>query len=413
MASFKYQARTKGGQRTEGTLEAADRSAALSALSRMGYVPISVTQAESTARKAAQPKEKFKLTLHKGPYMSPKEVSLFTGELADLLDAGMTLGNALNCLVGRGENTGRGPVLVSLRDAIVGGATFSTALAQHPKLFSTIFVNMVRAGEASGNIPDVLKRLIAHFERIQKLKQRMVSAMVYPMIVMFMGVIVTILAITVILPQFQKIFESMGVDSLPLMTRMLLGITGWLTSYGLIVGALMIVGGIALHRYIQTPKGRRWWDGLKLRTPLIRGIIASSTYANFAYTLQSLLANGVPVLQALKITSQTVGNAVISDELDNARERVTDGTTISGPLAAGGIFPPMLIDLLAIGEQTGDMPAALGHVGKRYESELDHNVTVFTTALEPLLIVVVAVVIGFVAMSIMMAVLKLTSGLQT
>ena len=412
MPKFSYIARTQGGARIEGVVEASDKRGALSAIERLGYVPVSVRQDESHAvRRQGAKKSYFKL--ERPAHMNPREVGLFTGELADLLDAGMTLGNALNCLVGRAEDTGRGPILVSLRDTIIGGATFSDALAQHPKIFSMIFVNMIRAGEANGAVPDVLKRLIAHFDRTQALKRKMISAMVYPCIVLVMGFGVAIFSITFILPKFKTIFDQMGSKGLPLMTRMLLGASGWLTQYGWLLLIMLIVGGYAFRRYIHTPAGMRWWDKRKLKTPLIRGIVASSIYANFAYTLQSLLLNGVPVLQALKISSQTVNNSVISDELDKARERVTDGTTISGPLAAGGIFPPMLIDLLAIGEQTGDMPTALGHVGKRYEMELDHNVLVLSNALEPILILAVAVVMGFVAISIMMAVLSVTSGLHT
>ena len=410
MASFSYIARARSGSRVEGQLEAADRRAALAAIQRLGHAPISVTALADSKRRAGGTRKRFKMT--RAAHMNFREVSLFTGELCDLLEAGMTLGNALNSLLGRAEDSGRGPILTALRDAIVGGANFSDALAQHPKIFSPIYVNMIRAGEASGSLPEVLRRLIIHFERTQSLRQRMISAMVYPVIVLIMGFAVGIFSITVILPKFETVFAQMGSNSLPLMTRMLLGISGWLTKYGvlLIIGSVFL--GVGLYRYVQTHAGRRWWDRLKLRAPLVRGVVASGVYANFARTLQSLMENGVPVLNALRITSQTIGNAVISDELDKARERVTDGTSISGPLAAGGVFPRMLIDLLAIGEQTGDMPAALGHVAKRYETELDHNVTILTTALEPILIVAVALVIGFVAISIMMAVLSVTSGLQ-
>ncbi len=409
MPLFTYTARNRSGDRVEGQTEAADRRGALLVIERQGLVPISVQQAAVAVR---APSRKARFRLSRPAHMNHREVALFTSELCDLLDAGMTLGNALNCLVGRAHDTGRGPILTGLRDAIVGGATFSEALAQHPRVFSAMYVNMIRAGEAGGSLAEVLKRLIVHFERVQTLRQRMTSAMVYPVIVLVMGFGVGVFAITVILPKFQTIFDQMGPQGLPAMTRALLGLSGWLTRYGLLLLAGLALSGVALNRYIARPVGRRWWDRLKLRTPLIRGIVASSTYANFARTLQSLMENGVPVLQALRITAQTVNNAVIGDELEKARERVTDGTTISGPLAASKAFPPMLIDLLAIGEQTGDLPAALGHVAKRYESELDHNVTLFTTALEPLLIFVVAVIIGFIAISIMLAVLSITSGLH-
>lgn len=409
MPSFEYTARSKAGARVQGTLEAADRHAALVAIAKLGHTPISVKAAE-----AAKPKKSsgsfFKLT--RPAHMNMRETLLFTSELCDLLDAGMTLGNALNCLATRSGEEGRGPIVADLRDAIVGGSTFSDALARHPKIFSPIYVNMIRAGEASGSIPSVLRRLIEHFERIQAIQSRVTSAMVYPVIVLVMGFGVGVFAVTYILPKFKSIFDQMGPNGLPKMTRILLGISDWLTQYGLFALLALVAGVLLLRRYIHTESGRRRWDRLKLKAPLVKGMIACSIYANFARTLQSLLENGVPVLHALKITSQTADNAVIADELLNARERVTDGTTISGPLAAGGVFPPMLIDLIAIGEQTGDLPAALGHVAKRYESELDRNVGIFTTALEPIMIFVVALIIGFVAISIMMAVLSVTSGLH-
>ena len=411
MPSFEYIARSKSGARVQGTLEAADRHAALVAIAKLGHTPVSVKAAAETAKPKKPAGSFFKLS--RPAHMNMRETLLFTSELCDLLEAGMTLGNALNCLAQRsGDGGGRGPIVADLRDAIVGGATFSDALARHPKIFSPIYVNMIRAGEASGAIPTVLKRLIDHFERIQAIRGRVTSAMVYPVIVLIMGFGVGVFAVTFILPKFKSIFEQMGPNGLPKMTKILLGISDWLTNYGVFALAALVAGAFALRRYIHTPTGRRWWDRLKLKAPLVKGMVACSIYANFARTLQSLLENGVPVLHALKITSQTTDNAVIADELMKARERVTDGTTISGPLAAGGVFPPMLIDLISIGEQTGDLPAALGHVAKRYEGELDRNVGIFTTALEPIMIFVVALIIGFVAISIMMAVLSVTSGLH-
>jgi type II secretory pathway component PulF len=199
--------------------------------------------------------------------------------------------------------------------------------------------------------------------------------------------------------------------ALPLSTRILIGTSEFTQRYGVVVAiALFLLSGLA-GRYIRTPGGRQRLDRLKLRLPLVRGIIANSVYANFARTLQTLMANGVTVLDALRITEETVGNTVIADELRHARERVTDGTSISGPLAAGKVFPRVMTDLLAIGEQTGDMPGALGHIGRRFESELDRNIKIFTTAIEPILIIFVAGGVGFVAISILSAVFKVTSGL--
>jgi len=418
MPQFEYTAKSRDGKNSAGFVDAADRRGAIAAVERLGLIPLNVARRSDSAK--ARPKaakgaksgsSAFKLA--RPNHMSANEVMLFTGELADLIEGGMTLGNALNCLASRGDGqSGHSQVITALRDAIIEGATFSSALEKHPKIFSPIYINMIRAGEASGAMTDVLQRLIAHFERSHAMHSKVVSAMVYPVIVLIMGFGVAVFAITYILPKFQTIFDQMGAENLPAMTKMLIGISDWSKKYAIFLAIGIVAGIFALRQWIKTPRGVRKWDGLKLKLPLIKGIVASAIYANFARTLQSLLENGVPVLQALKITSQTVGNTVVGDELMTARERVTDGTTISGPLAAGGVFPQTIIDLIAIGEQTGDMPAALGHIAKRYENALERNVAIFTSALEPIMIFAVAIVIAFVAISVMQAVLGVTSGMN-
>jgi len=422
MPTFDYTAKTRDGARKSGQVDATDRRGALVAVEALGMVPLVVTQSTAASKKALAskgkgksgavspkpPKKAFKLS--RPNYMSSRELLLFTGELCDLVEGGMTLGNALNCLCGRG-NADEGPsqVITALRDAIIEGATFSAALEKFPKVFGTIYVNMIRAGEASGDMTGVLRRLIAHYERQQEVRAKVTGAMVYPCIVLAMAFFVAVFAVTWLLPKFQTLFDQMGPDALPTSTKILLGISDWSKKYFVYLVIALVAGGVALNRWIHTPSGARRWDSLKLKTPLIKGIVASAIYANFARTLQSLLENGIPIVQALKITSQTSGNTVIGDALMNARDRVTDGTTISGPLAQSGIFPQMAIDLMAVGEQTGDMPSALGHIAKRYEQELNKNVQIFTTALEPIMIFVVALIIAFVAISVMEAVLSINA----
>jgi len=412
MPNFTYKARAKDGRRIEGQLDAVDRRAALLAVERMGHTPLSVIEVGGAAAAAAAA-HKSLWKMDERVHMKSREVLLFTTELSDLLAAGMTLGSALNCLAGHGGGvTPSARTAAALRDRIVRGESLSDAVAAHPKSFPELYANMVRAGEASGALADVLSRLVVHYERMLDMQERILMAMAYPAIVLSLGVVTVIVAMVKIVPQFQKVFDSMHMV-LPLPTRILLGISHFVTYYGIFLLIALVIGGTLFLRHIKTPAGRFWWDGVKLHVPLIKGIIATGVYANFARTLQTLLANGVPVLQAMKITELTVGNKVIGEELRRARERVTDGTTISGPLAAGKVFPSMMTDMLSIGEQTGDMSGALEHVGRRYETELDRNIKTFTTALEPILIVLVAVVVGFVAISILMAVLQATSGLGT
>ena len=410
MPTFTYKARAKDGKRIEGRLDAADRRAAMLAIERLGHMPLAVSEnASASAAPAASVASWWQPTTR--DRMKTREVLLFTAELSDLLAAGMTLGAALNCLAGHGGGvTPSARTAAALRDRIVRGESLSDAVAAHPKSFPELYANMVRAGEASGALADVLSRLVVHYERMLDMQERILMAMAYPAIVLSLGVVTVIVAMVKIVPQFQKVFDSMHMV-LPLPTRILLGISHFVTYYGIFLLIALVIGGTLFLRHIKTPAGRFWWDGVKLHVPLIKGIIATGVYANFARTLQTLLANGVPVLQAMKITELTVGNKVIGEELRRARERVTDGTTISGPLAAGKVFPSMMTDMLSIGEQTGDMSGALEHVGRRYETELDRNIKTFTTALEPILIVLVAVVVGFVAISILTAVFKATSGL--
>ncbi len=343
--------------------------------------------------------------------MKRTEVLLFTSELADLIEAGMTLGQALQALATQGEEgSGQRYVCHNLCERIVRGENFSSALAQHPDTFEPLYSNMIRAAEASGAMVEVLRRLGDHYERFDNMRSKIKSALSYPAIVMIFGVFAVIAALVWIIPKFQKVFDSMGA-TLPLPTRILIGMSDALTGYGWLM-AIAVAGGIIwFKKWKATPEGRLKVDGWKLRAPLIKGIVASGAYSSLAYTLKTLLSNGVDVLQALKIAQETCGNAVIGAALGDARRRVTDGTSISGPLAASGVFPRMMTDMLAIGEQAGDMASSLEHIGIRYQKDMDRNITTFTNALEPILIVVIAAAVGFVAVSILMAVFQVSATL--
>jgi len=343
--------------------------------------------------------------------MKRVEVLLFVSELADLLEAGMTLGQALQALANQGEDTSAQKyVCQDLCDRITRGENFSDACAKHPKTFPPLFSNMLRAGEASGAMVEVLRRLGDHYERDDGMRGKIKSALMYPMIVLVFGVLAVIGALVWIIPQFQKVFDSMGA-SLPLPTQILIGLSDAVIHYGWLMALMMAVGVVWFRKWKTTEKGMRTVDSWKLKAPLIKGIVACGAYSSLAYTMKTLLSNGVNVLQALKICEETCGNAVIGDALRTARERVTDGATISGPLASAGVFPRMMTDMLAVGEQAGDLPASLEHIGRRYQKDMDRNITSFTNALEPILIVAIAGVVGFVAISIIMAVFKVSSSI--
>lgn len=416
MPQFRYIARSRTGEKVEGSVEAQDRRGALLAIERMGQVPVSVSEGGMAAPAAASPKEKKKLfhferRSSRAPRMNLREILLLTRELSDLLASGMTLGNALHTLSKRKTNPALDQIVTALRDEIVQGTSLSDALSKWSNTFSTLYISMVRAGEASGQLAEVLERLCRHYERVQEARDKVLMALIYPGIILSMGGVTMIFSMIFVVPRFSAIFAELG-STLPLPTLILIRMSEIMIKYGWAIAIAIAAIVVLVRRALRTPAGRRWWHRQQLRLPLVKKIVTSNAFAHFARTLGTLLANGVQVLQALAIVEDTVGNVVIAEEIREARSRVTDGATISRPLAQGKIFPPLLTDMLAVGEESGDMSGALIHIAKRYDDDLDRSVKIFTTVLEPVMILVMAILVGFVAISMLLAVFDLTSGLK-
>ena len=366
---------------------------------------------------AKKPKESIfnkKISFGDGgmPAMKEADVLLFTGELADLLEAGMTLGEALGCLANQGEeDSAQRAVCKDLTSRIVNGESFSDAVGHHPKTFQPLYANMIRAGEASGAMVDVLRRLVEHYERSDSMRAKIKGALRYPCFVLGFGVVAVIITMKVIIPKFQKVFEQLG-GQLPGATRALMDITDFVNSWkGAVLGIALALMIVWLVKWVKTPSGRRKVDTWKLKMPLVKGIVACGAYSTLAYTLKTLLTNGVNVLNALKIAEDTCENAVIADALHTARKRVTDGTSISGPLATSGVFPRLMTDMLAVGERAGDLSSSLGHIGTRYQKEMDANIKTFTEMLPMVLLFVLAGVIGFIIFAIFSAVFAVSNSL--
>jgi general secretion pathway protein F len=421
MAVFVYKARTSGGERTEGSVEATDRRAATLAVERMGATPVSI-QEQSESKPAKEPKRKARSRTRAAapeaarPKRGVRRLKLrplldFTTELSDLLAAGMKLSGALGTMAQRRSGSDGDAIIMSVRDDVVQGLSLSEALAKHNRSFSRLYISMIRAGEASGALPEILNRLVEHLERIQETREKVLMALVYPSFILVAGIITIVFTMAFVIPRFSKIFTDLQ-STLPLPTQILISISNGFVDYWWMILTVTVGLVVIVHRYLQTEQGRYQAHRMQLKTPLIRGVVASASYSQFARTLRTLMDNGVHVLQALSIVQQTMTNGVIAEEIKNARERVTDGTTISGPLARGDVFPSLLTDMLAVGEQTGDMSGALDHIARRYEGELDRNVKIMTTALEPILIFTIAIVVGFVAISMLLAVFDMTSGLN-
>jgi len=429
MATFTYTARKKSGEKVDGTLDVNDKRTAMNRLNQLGYVPIKVTESgtaapkasknggkKSAGRKKAKPvvksSSKFKLESNsdKPPKMKMKDTLLFTTELGDLVSSGMTLGAALKTLAARDDDSAQTKITTAMHEEITQGASLSEALAKHPNTFPPFYVNLVKAGEASGKLHESLESLVTYYEKIMGAKEKVTGALIYPVIVLVIGIGTVIFCMVWVIPKFSKMFSQLG-ESLPASTRMLMGISNFVIQYGLIIGAGIVAGVIFFSKWKKTEAGARTWDGILLNIPVVKRIIRANAFANFARTLGGLMNNGVPVLKAMEISEQTVGNLAIAEEVAEAREKVTDGSSISGPLAQGGVFPKLFTDMLSVGEQSGNVSGSLGHIAKRYDAELDRQIKVFTQLLEPLLMVFMAVAVGFVALSMLSAVFSMTNGL--
>lgn len=411
MPSFKYIARSADGKRVDGTVDAADRRGALQLLQQAGHTPLSVEQTVSKTRPAAAKKRfRFQSGLGEKTKMGPRDTLLITRELADLLASGMTLGRALHTLAQRSGEKASSQIVRRLRDEVVQGSSLSEALRIYPDTFAPLYISMVRAGEASGALAEALEGLCKHYERVQSARGKVISAMIYPAIVLGVGMLSLVGLMIFIVPRFAGIFDELG-GTLPLPTRILMGMSNGMIQYGWLILLILAGTGLAMRQWMRTDAGKLWWNARQLKLPIIRNITKANAFAHFARTLETLIRNGVPILRALDIVQETVGNQVLAAAIADARERVTDGSSISGPLAAGKIFPELLTDMLAVGEETGDLPGALHHIARRYDEELDQNIKILTTVLEPVLILGVAVIVGFVAISMLMAVFDLTSGL--
>ncbi len=401
MPTFQYKAKTRAGELVSGSLAAGDRRAALAELGKMGFFPLAVDSTDTEQGGAGKGRR---------ARVKSRDVLMFTQQLSSLLRSGMSLSQALGTLERRSQKKALGSILAELRNGIVQGETLSDSLAKHPRIFSRFFVNMIRAGEASGSLDEVLLRLGKHQEQMAEVREKVLGALLYPLIIVGVGIITIVFFMLVMVPKFAAMFKEMG-STMPLPTRILIGVSDGFVAYWWI-GVLLIATAVSAYRVrARTPEGKLALDALKLRLPVFGNILMANALAQFARTLSTLLENGVPVLNALQIVEDTMTNRVIANEIREARTRVTDGTSISQPLSKGKVFPELLIDMLAVGEESGEVVAALKNIADTYEQELSRMLKIFTTLLEPVIIIFMAVVVGGIVISILMAVFSITSGI--
>jgi type IV pilus assembly protein PilC len=426
MPQFAYKAKRRTGEVVQGVLEVADRAAALSQIERLGLFPVMVDTSKAGVA-AAEKAEKAKDGVAKPASVAmpamftrrrtrkPKlqELATFTTQLANLLKCGMPLTVALQSM-SHLESKGIPPeVSRGLKQDVMEGRSLSDAMSKQPAIFSDLYRNMVQAGEQSGALVEVLKRLADHFVRFAEVQSKFVSALIYPIIVACVGVVIIIFFMTFMLPRFMSIFTGLSVP-LPWATQMLMNISSF---FGrplnwVMMGLVGAVFTVIWVRFKATPAGKRKIDSWKMNAPVIGKVVRLNLFGQFSRTLSTLLVNGVPVLTALKITEEIVPNIMVKEAIARTREQVTDGKTIAQPLAQSKLFPQLMIDLLKIGEETGDVPGALGNIADTYESELSVQLRVLTNLIEPAMIICMAIGVGGLLFSILSAMFAITSSLN-
>ena len=424
MPQFSYKARRRSGEVVEGTLEVADRSAALVQIERLGLFPVAVDAAKGGAlglavgERASRPKGDWKAVLPPtlraalSQKRKPKlqELATFTQQLANLLHSGMPLTVALNSMTHLQTKGISADVSRDLRQDVMEGRSLSDAMSKQPRIFSELYVNMVRAGESSGALVEVLRRMADHFERFAAVQSKFTSALIYPAFVLAVGSGIMFFFMTYMLPKFLTIFQGINVP-LPLATRCLIGISHIFSSYWWLMLGGVLAAIILFKRFQTSPQGRRKLDEWKMSAPIFGKVVKLNMFGQFARTLSTLLENGVPVLTALKITEQIIPNTIIKQAIAQTREEVTDGKTIAQPLARSKLFPQLMVDLVKIGEDTGDVPGALKNVADTYENELSIALRVMTNMIEPVLIMVMAGGVGFLLMAVLSAMFAITSNI--
>jgi type IV pilus assembly protein PilC len=427
MPRYDYVALDSRGIETKGSIDVASQNEAIGRVKEMGLFPTKIAEADKVQAKATGKKAKGKTpgkAGKKGGAMNfnikipglggkvkPKVLTTFTRQLATLVDAGLPLLRGLRVLEKQERNATLKGILGELALSIEGGSTFSEALAQHPKVFNRLFVNMVKAGELGGVLEVVLKRLAEFSEKAQKIKGKVKAALFYPVAVMIVAIGILILLMVFVVPKFRDVFGGMGMK-LPAFTELVFEVSNMIKDHILETLGGVVVFVILFLLFIKTKFGRYAWDKFKLKMPALGPVISKVSISRFTRTLGTLVSSGVPILQALTIVKETAGNVIIANAVGKVHESVKEGETITAPLESSGVFPPMVVSMVDVGEQTGAMPEMLLKIADNYDEEVDNAVSAMTSLLEPIMIVFLAVVVGSIVIAMFLPLIAMISNLS-
>jgi type IV pilus assembly protein PilC len=404
MPTFSYVAMDCRGKETKGTLDLPSQNEAIGRLKEMGYFPTKLFELKGQKSQAKPRASGLRLNI-RVPGLSgrvkTKSLTEFTRELATLVEAGLPLLRGLRVLERQEHSLALKGTIHQISQSIEGGDSFSEALAQHPRVFNRLYVSMVQAGEIGGVLDTVLSRLADFMEKAQKIRGKVVAAMVYPLAVTLVAAGILAILMIFVVPRFKEVFHDLSPGRpLPAFTRFVFGISDAVAHHVLPILLLGVLLTVSFAAFIGTRFGRRLWDRFKLSMPLFGIVIRKASISRFTSTLGTLIASGVPILQALQIVKETAGNTVIGNAVQAVHESVKEGETITAPLEASQVFPPSVISMVDVGEQTGALPEMLMRLADKYDHEVDNSVAAMTSLLEPILIVFLAVIVGSIVIAL-------------
>jgi general secretion pathway protein F len=406
MPIFEYTALTRSGREEHGTIDA-DSGADARRKLRSANVHVVAMREEGERSEGATRAGGRVLALRR---ITQRDLAVATRQLATLLRAGMPLVPALAALTEQVAEEPMGAVTARLRDRVNEGATLATALSEHPRVFSEMYVNMVRAGEAAGALEPVLFRLAEITEKRVALRNKMRAAMAYPTMMVVVGIAVVAFLLTAVIPSIARLFEGLNRE-LPVPTQMLIGFSRWVKRYLPLLVIAVVAVPLAARAWTRTPQGRAKWDRLRLRIPLLGDLALKTAVSRFARTLGVLLASGVAILDALGIVRRVVGNTVLSDALAEAGESVRHGESLAGSLRQQGVFPPIVLHMTAAGEASGNVAEGLLHVADAYDDEVEARVAALTSLVEPILIILLGAVVGFIVLAMLLPIFEINQAL--
>ncbi len=399
MAKFAWEGKNRGGGKVTGEIEAPNEAFVLAQLRREQIAPVSIKKKGGFDLNIAFPGLGEKT-------VSQKDLAVFTRQFATMIDAGLPLVQCLDILGAQQENASFKKVLTKVKEDVESGSTFADALGKHPKVFDALFVNLVAAGEVGGILDTILSRLAEHIEKSMKLAKKIKGAMVYPSTILAVAVIVTVVLLVYVIPIFAKMFTDFG-GQLPAPTAFVMKISEVTRKYFLVFIVFAFASGAAFKWYISQETGRRNWDRLLLRLPVVGSLLQRIAVARFSRTLGTMVSSGVPILESMDIVAKTAGNKIIEEAIVKARGSISEGKTIAEPLAESNVFPGMVTQMVAVGEATGALDVMLNKIADFYDEEVDSAVEALTSLLEPMLMVFLGVVIGGLVIAMYLPVFKL------